>query len=44
MTKDAAIAKLTPVFRRYGYEGASLSMLSKATGLGKASLYHHFPG
>ncbi|MEM9163866.1 MAG: TetR/AcrR family transcriptional regulator [Cyanobacteria bacterium P01_F01_bin.4] len=44
MSKEVAIAKLAPVFRRYGYEGASLSMLSKATGLGKASLYHHFPG
>ena len=30
-------------FRQYGYEGATLARLSEATGLGKASLYHHFP-
>lgn len=29
--------------RRHGYDGASLAELSKATGLGKSSLYHHFP-
>ena len=38
-----AITKLIPVFRQYGYEGTSLSMLSQASGLSKASLYHHFP-
>lgn len=43
MSKEQAITKLIPVFRQYGYEGTTLSMLSKATGLGKASLYHHFP-
>ena len=32
------------VFRRYGFEGTSLSRLSAATGLEKASLYHRFPG
>ncbi|MEN9869963.1 MAG: hypothetical protein RLZZ171_946 [Cyanobacteriota bacterium] len=42
MSKEQVILKLIPVFRQYGYEGTSLSMLSKATGLGKASLYHHF--
>lgn len=42
--KREAIVKIIPVFRQYGYEGTTLSMLSKATGLGKASLYHHFPG
>jgi len=30
-------------FRRHGYEGASLSRISEATGLGKSSLYHYFP-
>lgn len=34
---------LTDVFRDVGYEGASLAMLSDATGLKKASLYHRFP-
>lgn len=43
MSKDKAIPKLVDVFRRYGYEGATLARLSEATGLGKASLYHHFP-
>lgn len=31
------------VIRRRGYDGASLTELSKATGLGKSSLYHYFP-
>ena len=36
--------QLTDVFRTYGYEGASLSRISAATGLKRASLYHRFPG
>ncbi|MCY7320404.1 MAG: TetR/AcrR family transcriptional regulator, partial [Phormidesmis sp. CAN_BIN36] len=43
MSKDSAIPELVKVFRQYGYEGATLAKLSEATGLGKASLYHHFP-
>jgi TetR/AcrR family transcriptional regulator, lmrAB and yxaGH operons repressor len=43
MSKEQVILQLIPVFRQYGYEGTSLSMLSKAAGLGKASLYHYFP-
>ncbi len=43
MVKDETIAQLLTVFRRYGYEGATLTRLSEATGLGRASLYHHFP-
>lgn len=39
-----ALPALAEVFREYGYEGASLSIISKATGLGKGSLYHFFPG
>jgi AcrR family transcriptional regulator len=31
------------VIRRNGYDGASLAELSKATGLGRSSLYHYFP-
>jgi AcrR family transcriptional regulator len=38
------VAILDEVFRRRGYEGATLAELSRACGLGKASLYHHFPG
>jgi AcrR family transcriptional regulator len=35
---------LAEVFRTHGYEGASLSAIGAATGLGKGSLYHFFPG
>ena len=42
--REDALDKLAQVFRETGYEGASLALLSKATGLGRASLYHHFPG
>lgn len=35
---------LAEVFREHGYEGASLSLISAATGLGKGSLYHFFRG
>ena len=44
MPKEEIITKLIPVFRYYGYEGATVSRLSEATGLKKASLYHHFQG
>ena len=36
--------RIKEVFRRHGYAGASLSLISEATGLGRASLYHRFPG
>lgn len=42
--KEVVIERLTQAFRESGYQGASLARLSKATGLGKASLYHYFPG
>ncbi len=35
---------VSAVFSRHGYEGASINLLSEATGLGRASLYHRFPG
>lgn len=38
------ISRLADVFRAQGYEGTSLSDLSAATTLEKASLYHRFPG
>jgi AcrR family transcriptional regulator len=44
MSKDKYIPCLLKVFRDYGYDGATLAKISQATGLGKASLYHHFPG
>jgi AcrR family transcriptional regulator len=44
LTRDELLDRLHDTFRRYGYEGASMSRIAAATGLGKASLYHHFPG
>ncbi|MEM8799844.1 MAG: TetR/AcrR family transcriptional regulator [Pseudomonadota bacterium] len=41
---DALIFRLNRVFRAVGYEGASLTRLSEAAGLGRASLYSRFPG
>ncbi|MEO1257221.1 MAG: TetR/AcrR family transcriptional regulator [Bacteroidota bacterium] len=43
-SQDEVIIKLMDVFRKVGYDGASLSELANATGLKKASLYHRFPG
>lgn len=42
-SKDEIIDQLFTVFRDRGFEGASIADLSRATGLGKSSLYHHFP-
>lgn len=39
-----ALPALAEAFREHGYDGASLAVLSKATGLGKGSLYNFFPG
>ncbi len=44
MNRDDVLSQLLTVFRSRGYEGATISEIAKATGLGKASLYHHFPG
>jgi TetR/AcrR family transcriptional regulator, lmrAB and yxaGH operons repressor len=44
MSKQSYIPLLLDLFRQYGYDGVTLSKISQATGLGKASLYHHFPG
>ncbi|MBT4203366.1 TetR/AcrR family transcriptional regulator [Hyphomicrobiales bacterium] len=35
---------LVNIFCNEGYDGSSLTILSKNTGLGRASLYYHFPG
>lgn len=42
--RDAAIPALAEAFREHGFEGASLTRLSAATGLGRGSLYNFFPG
>lgn len=39
-----AITAIAEVFREHGYDGASLTLITAATGLGKGSLYHFFPG
>ena len=41
---EELLSRSTDVFRTHGYEGTTLSRLSAATGLEKASLYHRFPG
>ena len=43
-SRQDLLERLGEMFTRYGYEGASMSRIAAATGLGKASLYHHFPG
>jgi AcrR family transcriptional regulator len=42
--RAALVAALAEVFREYGFEGTSLSLISARTGVGKGSLYHFFPG
>lgn len=42
--RESALPALAEAFREHGFEGASLATLSKATGLGKGSLYNFFPG
>jgi TetR/AcrR family transcriptional repressor of lmrAB and yxaGH operons len=43
-SKQTHVPELLDLFRRLGYDGATLAKISQTTGLGKASLYHHFPG
>ena len=42
--RESALPALAEAFREHGFEGATLATLSKATGLGKGSLYNFFPG
>ena len=44
MAQETYLPVLFHLFRRHGYDGVSLAKIAEATGLGKASLYHHFPG
>ncbi|WP_370151624.1 TetR/AcrR family transcriptional regulator [Ferrovibrio sp.] len=44
ISRDDAVARLGDVFREHGFEGASLTAITAATGLGKGSLYNYFPG
>jgi TetR/AcrR family transcriptional regulator, lmrAB and yxaGH operons repressor len=42
--RDQIVETLFGLFSRGGFDGVALSDISEATGLGKSSLYHHFPG
>jgi len=44
MARETHLPVLFQLFRQYGYDGVSLSQIANKTELGKASLYHHFPG
>jgi TetR/AcrR family transcriptional repressor of lmrAB and yxaGH operons len=44
VTDTQLIDRLSDLFRRVGYDGASLGAIAMATGLQKSSLYHRFPG
>ncbi|GAC1368979.1 MAG: TetR/AcrR family transcriptional regulator [Polyangiales bacterium] len=44
LPREQVLERLLSAFRDQGYDGASLTELSAATGLGKSSLYHYFPG
>lgn len=44
LPREAVIDRLLGAFRRHGYDAATLGQLSSATGLGRSSLYHYFPG
>lgn len=43
LSREEVLDRLMQVFRDYGYDGASLSRIADATGLGRSSLYHYFP-
>ena len=43
ISESELIQALSDTFRTYGYEGASMTLISRATGLKKSSLYHRFP-
>jgi len=40
---EKIVEQLADVFRKYGYHGTTLSIISQETGLGRSSIYHHFP-
>lgn len=42
--RDAILEQLYALFREAGVEGVSIGRIAEATGLGRSSLYHHFPG
>ncbi|RME66610.1 MAG: TetR family transcriptional regulator [Alphaproteobacteria bacterium] len=42
--RSDTLESLIALFKARGFDGASLGALAAASGLGRASLYHHFPG
>ena len=44
ITDEELLDRALELFRLHGFEGVSLSRLSEAIGLQKASLYHRYPG
>lgn len=44
MPRETYLPDLLQLFQQYGYDGATLSKIAQGTGLGRASLYHYFPG
>lgn len=42
--RESILLQLYALFRRAGYTGVSIADIAAATGLGRSSLYHHFPG
>ena len=43
MDRSELTVRLREVFETRGFEGATLTEIARASGLSKASLYHHFP-
>lgn len=41
--REAVVKQLADLFESLGYTGAGMSQISRATGLGRGSLYHLFP-
>ncbi|RLL62956.1 TetR/AcrR family transcriptional regulator [Paenirhodobacter hankyongi] len=44
LERSDLVPQLAEIFRRHGYEGASIGVIAKETGAGRSSLYHFFPG
>lgn len=42
--RDEIVDRLFGLFRAGGFAGVSIADIAAATGLGRSSLYHHFPG
>lgn len=43
ISRDELLLRCASTFKRYGYHGTTMDMLSTACGLTKASFYHHYP-